>query len=180
VSRLTRLGGPGGGRHAPVRSLFPLIALSLLVALLLTQNSVTLAYPAFQSPVESPIQPPPPTETPAVAPTEAPAQPPVETPAVPSAETPAGPLGETPVPPPSGEEMPTEAPEATPGEEVPPQVPTPTAERGEGSSLTRGLSPAVLIDTCVVGLSSAWMCCGGFALVVFLLLVLAAFLLRVS
>jgi outer membrane biosynthesis protein TonB len=188
VSRLSRLGGPGGGRHAPVRSLFPLIALSLLVALLLTQNSVTLAYPAFQSPVESPIQPPPPTETPAVAPTEAPAQPPGETPAVPPAETPAVPPaetpavapGETPVPPPSGEETPTDAPEATPGEEAPSQEATPTTEGGEGSSPTRGLSPAVLIDTCVVGLSSVWMCCGGFALVVFLLLVLAAFLLRVS
>jgi hypothetical protein len=196
VSRLSRLGGLGGGRNAPVRSLLPLIALSLLVALLLTQNSVTLAYPAFQSPVESPIQPPPPTETPAVAPTEGPARPPVETPLVPPAETPAVPPaetaavppgetpvvppGETPAPPPSGEETPAEAPEATPGEEAPPQVPTPTTEGGEGSSLVGGFSPAVLIDTCVVGLSSVWMCCGGFALVVFLLLVFAAFLLRVS
>jgi hypothetical protein len=180
VSRLSRHGGPGGSRNSPVHSLFPLLALSLLVALLLTQNTVTLAYPAFQSPVESPIQPPPPTETPATAPAEAPAQPPVEAPLVPPAETPAVPPGETPVPPPGGEETPSAGPEATPGEEAPPQVPSPTTEGGEGSSLVRGLSPAVLIDTCVVGLSSVWMCCGGFALVVFLLLVLAAFLLRVS
>jgi hypothetical protein len=166
VSRLSRLGGLGGGRNAPVHSLFPLIALSLLVALLLTQNTVTLAYPLFQSPIE------PPTVTPAV--------PPAETPPVPPGETPGVAPGETPAIPPSGEATPAAPAEVTPTDGEPPEVPTATTEGEEGSSLVRGVSPAVLIDTCVVGLSSVWMCCGGFALVVFLLLVLAAFLLRVS
>lgn len=189
MSKLSRLGGLGGGRNAPVYSLVPLIALSLLVALLLTQSTVTLAYPSFQSPVESPVEPPTPTHTPAVAPTEPPVGPPEETPAVPPpaetpvvppAETPAVPPGETPVLPAGGEATPSAGPEATPGEEASPQVPTPTTEGKEESSLPRGLSSAVLIDTCVVGLSSVWLCCGGFALVVFLLLIIASFLLRVS
>lgn len=164
------------------------MAASLLVALLLTQNTVTLAYPSFQSPMQSPVEPPPPTQTPIVAPTEVPAQPPEETPVVPPAETPVVPPGETPpippgetpVPPPSGEATPSAGPEGTPTEGAPPQVPTSTIEGAEEPSFPRGVTPAVLIDTCVVGLSSVWMCCGGFALVVFLLLVLAAFLLRVS
>jgi hypothetical protein len=171
VSKLSRR---GGGRNAPVRSLFPLIALSLLVAVLLTQSSVTLAYPSFQSPVE------PPTVTPVVPPAETPAVPPAETPAAPPAETPAIPPGETPAPPPGGEETPPGGAEVTPTDGEPPEVPTATAEGEDDASLVRGMSPAVLIDTCVVGLSSVWMCCGGFALVVFLLLVLASFLLRVS
>lgn len=145
-----------------MRSLVPLIALSLLLTLLLTQNTVTLAYPSFQSPVQSPIQPP------------------AETPVAPPAETPAVPPGETPVPPPSGEGTPPASPEATPGEEAPDEVAPPTTEGEEESSPTGAVSPAVLIDTCVVGLSSVWLCCGGFALVVFLLLVLASFLLQVS
>jgi hypothetical protein len=39
---------------------------------------------------------------------------------------------------------------------------------------------AVLIDALVVGLSSLWLCCGGLALVIFFLLVVASFLLRVT
>jgi hypothetical protein len=42
------------------------------------------------------------------------------------------------------------------------------------------MSSAVLIDTCVVGLSTVWLCCGGLALVIFILLVIASFLLRVT
>jgi hypothetical protein len=38
----------------------------------------------------------------------------------------------------------------------------------------------VLIDTCVVGLSSVWLCCGGLALVVFVLLMIASLVLRVT
>jgi hypothetical protein len=167
VSKLSATGGSGQRRRPPVYSLAPLIALSLLAALLLTQSAVTLAYPSFQSPVQEP------TQTPAVAPTK----PPVE----PSGETPVVPPGETPVLPPGGEATPSVEPEATPGEEASPEAPTPEgAAEEEGSSLFRGLSPAVLIDTCVVGLSSVWLCCGGFALVVFLLLIIASFLLRVS
>jgi hypothetical protein len=183
VSELNPSGGPGQRRRAPMYSLAPLIALSLLVAVLLTQSAVTLAYPSFQSPVQQP------THTPAVVPTEpapgppgeTPVVPPGETPVVPPGESPVVPPGETPVLPPGVEATPSARPEATPGEEASPQAPTPTGAAGEeGSSLLRGLSPAVLIDTCVVGLSSVWLCCGGFALVVFVLLVIASFLLRVS
>ena len=42
------------------------------------------------------------------------------------------------------------------------------------------MSWAVLIDTCVVGLSSVWLCCGSLALVVFGLLVIASFVLRAT
>jgi hypothetical protein len=175
VSKLSPTGGPGQRRRPPVYSLAPLLAVSLLAALLLTQSAVTLAYPSFQSPVQEP------TQTPAVAPTKPPVEPSGETPVVPPGETPVAPPGETPVLPPGGEATPSVGPEATPGEEAPPQAPTPEgAAEEEGSSLFRGLSPAVLIDTCVVGLSSVWLCCGGFALVVFLLLIIASFLLRVS
>jgi hypothetical protein len=183
VSKLSPSGGPGQRRRPPVYSLAPLIALSLLAALLLTQSAVTLAYPSFQSPVQEPTQTPAvvPTEPPVGPPEETPIVPPGETPVVPPGEIPVVPPGETPVIPPGGEATPSARPEVTPGEEASPQVPTPTGAAGEeGSSLLRGVSPAVLIDTCVVGLSSVWLCCGGFALVVFVLLVVATFLLRVS
>jgi hypothetical protein len=99
----------------------------------------------------------------------------------PPGETPVVPPGETSVVPPAGEVTPSAGPEETPGEEASPEVPSPTEAPGEeGSSLLDRLSPAVLIDTCVVGLSSVWLCCGGFVLVLFLLLIAASFILRVS
>jgi len=76
-----------------------------------------------------------------------------------------------------GEETtPSTAPEETAIEG--PETETPPDE--EASSPAGGVSSAVLIDTCVVGLSTVWLCCGGLALVVFLLLVIASFLLRVT
>ncbi len=191
--------GPGS-----VYPLLVLIVFSLLAAFLLTQTTVTLAYPAFQSP-QSPVESPTPTRTPAASPTEVPAATPTEAPAgaptqtpaevpteapagtpegspvAPPGETPIVPPGETPVLPPAGEVTPSAGPEETPGEEASPEVPSPTEAPGEeGSSLLDRLSPAVLIDTCVVGLSSVWLCCGGFVLVLFLLLIAASFILRVS
>jgi len=177
VSKLSHSGRPVRRGPVPVYSLFMLIAFSLLAALLLPQNKATLAYALFQSPVESPA----PTQAPAGAPTEAPAGPPEESPVAPTGETPVVPPGETPVLPPAGEVTPPVGPEETPGEEASPEVPTPTESGGdEGSSLRDRISPAVLIDTCVVGLSSVWLCCGGFVLVVFVLLIAASFVLRVS
>ncbi len=185
MSKLSHSGRPVRRGPAPVYSLFMLIAFSLVAALLLPQNKATLAYALFQSPVESPaptrapVQTP--TEAPVGAPTEAPAGPPEESPVAPSGETPIVPPGETPVLPPAGEVTPPVGPEETPGEEASPEVPTPTESGGdEGSSLRDRISPAVLIDTCVVGLSSVWLCCGGFVLVVFVLLIAASFVLRVS
>ena len=70
------------------------------------------------------------------------------------------------------EEAPSEGPPDEEAIEEPPSG-------DEGSFSARGLSLAVLIDTCVVGLSSVWLCLGALALVVFVLLVIASFLLRV-
>ncbi|TKJ28952.1 MAG: hypothetical protein CEE40_10130 [Chloroflexi bacterium B3_Chlor] len=153
-------------------SLVPLIALSLLVALALTRVGVTMAYPAFQSPI-SPI------ETPVVAPTEVPPAPPSESPEVPPTEPEVPPTavpGEvgTPV-------APVTEPEPSPAGEEPTREATQTPDTvEERSSSIRGLSWAVLIDTCVVGLSSLWLCCGGIALVLFILGVVASFVLRAA
>jgi cytoskeletal protein RodZ len=196
VSKLSQRGRPVRRGPTSVYPLFLLIGFSLLVAFLLTQTTVTLAYPSFQSPqspaksptptqapAEGPTEAPAeaPTQAPAEAPTEAPAGPPEESPVVAPGETPIVPPAETPVLPPSGEETPEAAPEAAPGEEASPEAPTPTESASEEeSSLLGRMSPAVLIDTCVVGLSSVWLCCGGFVLVVFVLLIAASFVLRVS
>ena len=167
------------GQLRAASSLVPLIVLSLMAALALTRVGVTMAYPAFQSPI-SPIETPvaPPTEVPSAPPAESPAVPPTEPevpptePEVPptevpgEVETPVAPVTE-PEPSPTGEEP---TPEAT-------QTPD-TVE--EGSFSIRGLSWAVLIDTCVVGLSSLWLCCGGIALVLFILGVVASFVLRAA
>jgi hypothetical protein len=158
-------------RPAYTSSLIPLFAFSLLVASLLAQNSVSLAYPSFQSPVQSPAPPPAPTETPPAPPEESPVAPPSETP------------GEQPTPGETPGEQPSPAvtPEASPSAGVPVEAATPDVPAGEESvSPVRGLSWAVLIDTCVIGLSSVWLCCGGLALVVFGLLVIATFVLRVT
>lgn len=160
-------------------SLVPLIALSLLVALALTRVGVTMAYPAFQSPI-SPI------ETPVVAPTEVPPAPPPESPEVPPTE-PEVPPTEPEVPPTAvpGEVgtpvAPVTEPEPSPAGEEPTREATQTPDTVEERSASiRGLSWAVLIDTCVVGLSSLWLCCGGIALVVFILGVVASFVLRAA
>ena len=158
-------------RPAYTSSLIPLIAFTLLVASLLAQNSVSLAYPSFQSPVQSPAPTAAPTEAQPVPPEESPAAPPSEPPGEqpPPAETP----GEQPAPSPN--------PEATPSDGVPVEAVTPDVPAGEeDASPVEGMSWAVLIDTCVVGLSSVWLCCGGLALVVFGLLVIASFVLRAT
>jgi hypothetical protein len=165
-------------------SLVPLMVFSLLAALLVSRGGAALAYSYFQSP-ESPIS----TAMPAAGPTEeAPPQP---------EQPPVAPPGETPG------ELPTSPalPEASPAEGIPPEEgvsePTPTEESppeglpgeeatgeqpsGDGGSLSvRGLSLATMVDTCVVGLSSVWLCCGGLVLAAFILLMIASFLLRVT
>ena len=178
---LRRLGGFGRGRSAAAFSLAPLIVFALASAILLAQTSATRAYPLFQSPVQTPR----PTTAPPQAPTQGPAGPPEESPVVPPAESPVVTPMESPgVLPPeeSGETpAPTLEPGATPVEEVPEVVATVTPAGGEeGSSPFRGLSLAVLIDTAVLALSSLWLCCGGLALVIFVLLVIASFVLRVT
>ena len=103
------------------------------------------------------------TATPPQAPPE---QPPTESPVAPPPEVP----GDV--------ETPLAAPQATDEVQTPiPVTPVPTAE-GEEASSTGGVSWAVVIDTLVVGLSSVWLCCGGLALVLFVLGVIATFVLR--
>jgi hypothetical protein len=168
---------PGGS--GTVSSLVPLVVFSLLAAVFMTQSGATLAHSSFQSP-QSPVQ----TPAPEAPPTEAAPGPPEELPVVPPGESPVVPAEELPGVPP-GEEpgvviTPPAEPGATPGEEAPPGAPTPASSEEEGSSPIGELSSAVLIDTCVVGLSSLWLCCGGLALVVFVLLMIASLVLRVT
>jgi len=183
VRRLRLFRGIGRGGSPSVFSLVPLIVLSVLAAVLMTQSSVTLANSYFQSP-QSPVS----TPMPPAQPTGEVPQPPEESPAVPPGETP----GEVPPPPVVPEASPSEG---TPAEEGPsdgvpveedPSERAPDEEAieeppsGEEGSLSVGdRSLAVLIDTCVVGLSSVWLCLGALALVAFVLLVIASFLLRV-
>jgi hypothetical protein len=181
VSIVRRLCGLRGGRSAAAVSLAPMLIIAVVSAVLLAQTSSTLAYPLFQSPVQTPR----PTTAPPQAPTQGPAEPPQESPAVPPAESPVVAPMESPgaLPPVAPEEspMPTLEPAATPEEEVPEVVATATPSGGEeGSSRFRGLSLSVLIDAAVVALSSLWLCCGGLALVIFVLLVIASFVLRVT
>ena len=159
------------GQLRAASSLVPLIVLSLMAALALTRVGVTMAYPAFQSPI-SPI------ETPVAPPTEAPSAPPAESPAVPPTEPEVPP---TEVPGEVGPVTPVTEPEPSPGGEEPTPEATQTPDAvEEGSFSIRGLSWAVLIDTCVVGLSSLWLCCGGIALALFIVGVVASFLLRAA
>jgi hypothetical protein len=180
VRNLRYMGGPWRGGSGAVSSLVPLVIFSLLAAVFMTQSGATFAYSSFQSP-QSPVQTPPsapsPTEVAPAPPEELPVVPPGESPVVPAEESPGVPPGEEP-----GEvTTPPAEPGATPGEEVPPGAPTPTlAAEEEGSSPIGELSWAVLIDTCVVGLSSVWLCCGGLALVVFILMMIASLVLRVT
>jgi hypothetical protein len=174
VSMLHRLGRLRSRRWGIGFSLAPLIVFSLLTAVLVTQSSVILAYPLFQSPVQIPTA------------TIPPPQPPTEGPSGPPEESPVAPPGESPVPPPPPEEpgeSPTAVvePGATPTEGLLEAVgtATPAAEEG-GPPSVGGLSLAVLIDALVVALSSVWLCCGGIVLVIFILLVIASFVLRVT
>jgi hypothetical protein len=165
-------------------SLVPLMVFSLLAALLITQGGAGLAYSYFQSP-ESPVS----TAMPPAGPTEEIPPPPEQPPVAPPGETP----GEAPTSPALPEASPAEgAPpeegvsEGTPTEESPTEgLPGEEATEeppagDEGSLSVRGLSLATLVDTCVVGLSSVWLCCGGLVLAAFVLLMVAAFLLRVT
>jgi len=78
-------------------------------------------------------------------------------------------------------------PEATPIEGIPEATATveaaPTVTPGVGEEeppSPGGRSLAVLIDSLVVALASLWLCCGGLVLIVFVLLVIASFVLRVT
>jgi len=173
VSMLRRLGGLWTRKWGIGSSLVPLIVFSLLTATLVTQSSVILAYPLFQSPVQIPTA------------TVPPPQPPTQAPSGPPEESPVAPPPESPVPSPSEEpgESPTAIvePGTTPTEGLPEAVgtATPAAEEG-GPPSVGGPSLAVLIDALVVALSSVWLCCGGIVLVIFVLLVVASFVLRVT
>ncbi|NIN67084.1 MAG: hypothetical protein GTO63_20790 [Anaerolineae bacterium] len=174
MSKLRRVSGFLKAELEAVFSLVPLIVVAVVGALVLTGTSVTVAYPAFQSPIS-------PVGTPAPTPTGVPAPPPTEAPVVPPAEPtqspPAGPPevpGEVETPASEPQPSPTEgAPEAT-------QAAGDPGEEARGIRRLRGLSWAVLIDTLVVGLSSVWLCCGGIVLVLFVVGVIAAFVLRVE
>ncbi len=158
--------------------LISLAVLSVLTVIILTQGSVTLAYSSFQSP-ESPIQSPAATPAPSEVPPEEPpvatATPPQAPPEQPPAESPVAPPPEVP----AEVETPFATPQATSEQTAIGVTPVPTVE-GEEASPTGGVSWAVLIDTLVVGLSSVWLCCGGLALVLFVLGVIATFLLRAT
>jgi uncharacterized membrane protein len=173
-----KLHGIGALLRAELRaasSLIPLIVLSVLFVFALTRGGVTLAYPAFQSPqspqspvgppAETPTTPPPaaatatPTE-PSVAPTpEAPVEPPPEGPAEPTPEGPA-------------------EPQDTPTEGEPPQEAAPEPGDEEEPSGPPNSPAASFIDTCVLGFSYVWLCCGGVVLLLFVLGVAFSFLLR--
>jgi hypothetical protein len=138
-------------------SLVPLMLVSLLLGLLLAGNDVVGASSLFQSPTEPPTReeptapPPEPTATP--VPTETPVPPtapppPPEATATAPAETPTSPA-----------EAPSEAPEAA--------EPTPTTmeEPAEEPPPSEESSPlifnwGVFLNTVIVTLSYAWICCG--------------------
>lgn len=165
-----------------ISPLVPLVVLAVAAALVLTGGGVTMAYPAFQSPVDTP------TATQTAEPSQPPTQTPVAPPEQPTESPPVPPTESPPVPPtevPGEMETPTGAPQPSPSEMAPEPTleatPEPTEGTGgseEGSPATRGASWAVLIDTFVVGLSSLWLCCGAIVLVLFVLGVIASFLLR--
>ena len=166
------------GQLRATSPLISLAVLSVLTVLILTHGSVALAYSFFQSP-ESPLQSPTATRSP---PQATPEEPPVATATPPQAPPEQPPTESTVAPPPevpAQVETPLAAPEATEVQTPIAVTPVPTVE-GEEASSTGGVSWAVLIDTVVVGLSSVWLCCGGLALVLFVLGVIATFLLRAT
>lgn len=152
-------------------SLVILMVVSLLIVFGLTGSGVTLAHPGFQSPVDTPTPSPPapatgtPTTVTAPTPTE------TEIPAVPSPEapTPSVPPAETPSVLPIS---PTIEPDLTPAE----GAPTPVVE--EQPSGSPGGLLAISVDTCILGFSYLWLVCGALVLMLFVLGVLASFLLR--
>jgi hypothetical protein len=161
-----------------VSSLAPLIVVAVVGALVLAGTSVTMAHPGFQSPIS-------PVGTPTVTPTGVPSEPPTEAPVVPPAQpTESPPAGPTEMP---GEvETPTGEPQPSPTQAAPEPTqlaPEPTQLVGDAEEVSpgiRGLSWAVLVDTLIVGVSSVWLCCGGIVLVLFVVGVIAAFVLRVE
>ncbi len=161
-------------------SLVPLMVFSLLAAVLITQSGAELAYSYFQSP-ESPVS----TPMPPAGPTEETPQQPEQSPVASPGEVPAAPVLPE-ASPPEGSPPEEGMSEGTPTEESPPQgLPGEEATEeppsgDQGSLSIRGLSLATLVDTCVVGLSSVWLCCGGLVLATFVLLMIASFLLRVT
>ena len=181
MRNLRRKHGAWRGGWGALSSLVPLVVFSLLAAAFMTQSDATLAHSFFQSPLSPPevpasaatpteVEPGPPEELPVLPPPEAPVVPPVESPGAPPAEEPEAAPGATAEPQltPS-----TDAPE----EEVVTAKPPPGEE---GAAPVSEDSLAVLVDALVVGLSTLWLCCGGLALVIFFLLVVASFLLRVT
>jgi hypothetical protein len=169
VSKLRGVSGFLKAELEAAFSLAPLIIVAVVGALVLATGGVTMAHPAFQSPIS-------PVGTPTATPIGAPAPPPTEAPVVPPAEpTESPPSGPTEVP---GEvETPTQEPQPSPTQ----AAPEPTQLAGDAEEVSqgiRGLSWAVLIDTLVVGVSSVWLCCGGIVLVLFVLGVIAAFVSR--
>lgn len=164
-------------------SLIPLIVLSVLIVFALTRGSVTLAYPAFQSPQspESPVGPP--AQTPTTAPPEAATATPTEPSVAPTPEAPGEPTPEAPVEPtPAAPGEPTPEgpaePQDTPTEGEPPQEPAPEPGAEAEPSGSPNRPAASFIDTFVLGLSYVWLCCGGVVLLLFVLGVAFSFLLR--
>jgi hypothetical protein len=154
--------------------LVPLILVSLLLGLLLARNDVVGASSLFQSPTEPPTREEPtttppeptatlvPTETP-VPPTAAPPPPeatataPAETPETPSEGSPSAPA-ETPT---SPDEAPGEASEAA----EPTLATIEEPEKEEEAPPSEESSPlifnwGVFLNTVIVTLSYAWICCG--------------------
>jgi Predicted membrane protein len=154
-------------------SLIPWIVLSLLIVFTLARSDVTLAYPAFQSPVGTPT-----TESPlpaTAAPTGFPGSPSPEAPLDATPEASAEPTPEVP-----GEVSPEGSvePQDTPAEAEPSQEPVATPENEDEPSAPPSSRPATFIDTCVLGLSYVWLCCGGMVLLLFVLGAAFSFLLR--
>jgi hypothetical protein len=170
-------------RARSLSPLVPLMLVSLLLALLLAGgNGLVGASSLFQSPpeplpreeptatpppptippeqsatpvpTETPVSPPEPTATP--QPAEATAAAPAETPPEEPSEGPAAPA-ETPAPP-------AEAPDEAPGA-VEPAPETPEEPQGEGEAPPEESSSmifnwGVFLNTVIVTLSYAWICCG--------------------
>jgi hypothetical protein len=158
-------------------SLVPLMLISLLLGLLLAGNDAVGASSLFQSPTEPPTReeptatPPPttppeptatpvPTETP-VPPTATPPPPeatataPAETPEAPSEGSPSAPA-ETPTSPAEAPSEPSEATEPTPATMGEPAEEAPPSEESSPLIFNWG----VFLNTVIVILSYAWICCG--------------------
>jgi len=160
-------------------SLVPLILVSLLLGLLLAVNDVVVASSLFQSPTEPPIReeptaPPPPTTAPEptatpvpperpVPPTATPPPPeatataPAETPETPSEGSPSAPA-ETPTSPAEAPSETSEAAEPTPATIEEPEGEEEAPPSEESSPLI--FNWGAFLNTVIVTLSYAWICCG--------------------